>query len=436
MNAKTVIKGKIHYVGVNDRNKHLFEAMWPLPYGVSYNSYLIDDGVVALVDTVDVAFFETYLRKIREIIGDRPIQYLIINHMEPDHSGSISLIRKYYPDIVLVGNRQTFGMVEGFYGVAGERYEVKDGDFLDLGHHRLRFYLTPMVHWPETMMTYDETEHVLFSGDAFGCFGTVDGSCMDTRINLDKYWDEMVRYYANIVGKYGSPVQKALAKLSGLKIDTICSTHGPVWTENIGKVAGIYDRLSRYDAEEGVVIAYGSMYGNTEQMAELWAQGKELTEQNLAAFQYAQKNLLGLMYERPIVPHEAPQENILLCQAIIDCLEQGDVATAVDEYAWTVNNVLEWYAMYFSPEVIAVQDDMLWGEDNQDNLYWGTDIGFTKADVDEATRSIFARYDETGGDFSQEIAVYQAAIEAQTQILKDLGGQEISAMEELSDLLM
>lgn len=176
--------------------------------------------------------------------------------------------------------------------------------------------------------------------------------------------------------------------------------------------------------------------GNTEQMAELWAQGKELTNQNLAAFQYAQKNLLGLMYERPIVPHEAPQENILLCQAIIDCLEQGDVATAVDEYAWTVNNVLEWYAMYFSPEVIAVQDDMLWGEDNQDNLYWGTDIGFTKADVDEATRSIFACYDETSGDFSKEIAVYQAAIEAQTQILRDLGGQEIAAMEELSDLLM
>ncbi len=176
--------------------------------------------------------------------------------------------------------------------------------------------------------------------------------------------------------------------------------------------------------------------GNTEQMAELWVQGKELTNQNLAAFQYAQKNLLGLMYERPIVPHEAPQENILLCQAIIDCLEQGDVATAVDEYAWTVNNVLEWYAMYFSPEVIAVQDDMLWGEDNQDNLYWGTDIGFTKADVDEATRSIFARYDETSGDFSKEIAVYQAAIEAQTQILRDLGGQEIAAMEELSDLLM
>ena len=175
--------------------------------------------------------------------------------------------------------------------------------------------------------------------------------------------------------------------------------------------------------------------GNTEQMAELWVQGKELTNQNLAAFRYAQKNLLGLMYERPIVPHEAPQENILLCQAIIDCLEQGDVATAVDEYAWTVNNVLEWYAMYFSPEVIAIQDDMLWGEDNQDNLYWGTDIGFTKADVDAATRSLFVRYEEAGGDFSEEIAVYDAAIRAQTQILADLGAQETQAMTELASLL-
>ncbi len=175
--------------------------------------------------------------------------------------------------------------------------------------------------------------------------------------------------------------------------------------------------------------------GDTEKMAELWAEGKALTEKNLAAFEYAQKNLLGLMYERPIVPHEAPQENIQLCRDITACLEQGDVVTAVDEYAWTVNNVLEWYAMYFSPEVIAIQDDMLWGEDNQDNLYWGSNISFTKADVDAATRSIFARYDEVGGDFSSEIAVYQAAIEAQTQLLRELGAQETAALEELSALL-
>lgn len=175
--------------------------------------------------------------------------------------------------------------------------------------------------------------------------------------------------------------------------------------------------------------------GDTAAMAELWAQGRALTAKNLAAFQFAQKILLGLMYERPIVPHEAPQENIQLCRDIIACLETGDVATAVDEYAWTVNNVLEWYAMYFSPEVIAIQDDMLWGEDNQDNLYWGTDIGFTKADVDAATRSLFVRYEETGGDFTQEIAVYEAAIQAQTQILADLGAKETQAMIDLSTLL-
>ena len=272
MNQKTLIKGKVHYVGVNDRNKHLFEGMWPLPYGVSYNSYLIDDDIVALVDTVDACFFETYLRKIRCIIGDRPIQYLIINHMEPDHSGSIRLIKQHYPDIVIVGNKQTFGMIEGYYGVTGDRYEVKDESMLDLGHHKLKFYLTPMVHWPETMMTFDETDGILFAGDAFGCFGTLDGGFLDTRINLDKYWEEMVRYYSNIVGKYGIPVQNALKKLAGLPLAYICSTHGPVWHSYIDKVVGMYDSMSRYATVPGLVICYGTMYGNTERMAEVIAE--------------------------------------------------------------------------------------------------------------------------------------------------------------------
>ena len=279
MEQNSLIKGNVHYVGVNDRNKHLFEGMWPLPYGVSYNSYLIDDDMIALVDTVDINFFEVYIHKIKKIIGDRPINYLIINHMEPDHSGSIRLIQQHYPDIIIVGNKQTFGMIEGFYGVTGQQYLVKDGDFLALGHHKLRFYLTPMVHWPETMMSFDETDGILFSGDAFGCFGTLDGGFIDSRINTDKYWDEMVRYYSNIVGKYGSPVQRALQKLGGLPINTICSTHGPIWEENIAKVVGIYDKLSKYEAEEGVVIAYGSMYGNTEQMAEAIA--SELSAQGI-----------------------------------------------------------------------------------------------------------------------------------------------------------
>lgn len=174
---------------------------------------------------------------------------------------------------------------------------------------------------------------------------------------------------------------------------------------------------------------------DTAKMEELWNRGRELTTQNLTAFAYAQKHLLGLMYERPIVPHEAPQENITLCENIISCLEEGQVATAVDEYAWTVNNVLEWYAMYFSPEVIAIQDDMLWGESNADNLYWGTGKSFAKADVDQATRSLYTRYEEEGGDFSQEIAVYQKAVEAQSEILLQLAQQEIDSINELTQLL-
>ena len=261
-------------MGVNDRNKHLFEGMWPLPYGVSYNSYLIDDETVALVDTVDICYFEVYLRKIKSIIGERPIQYLIINHMEPDHSGSIRLIKQHYPDIIIVGNKQTFGMIEGFYGVTGEQYMVKDEDFLALGHHKLRFYMTPMVHWPETMMTFDETEGVLFAGDGFGCFGTLDGGFLDTRINLDRYWDEMVRYYSNIVGKYGPHIQLLLKKAGGVldQIKYICPLHGPVWRKDLGWFIEKYDTWSRYAPEtQGVLIVYASMYGNTENAAQALA---------------------------------------------------------------------------------------------------------------------------------------------------------------------
>ena len=269
----------IVYVGVNDHEVDLFEGQYKVPNGMSYNSYVILDEQVAVMDTVDAAFGQQWLENLERALEGRRPDYLVVQHMEPDHSGSIRLIKQHYPDIIIVGNKQTFGMIEGFYGVTGEQYMVKDEDFLALGHHKLRFYMTPMVHWPETMMTFDETEGVLFAGDGFGCFGTLDGGFLDTRINLDRYWDEMVRYYSNIVGKYGSPVQKALAKLGGLPISTICSTHGPVWTENIAKVIGIYDKLSRYAADEGVVIAYGSMYGNTEQMAEAIA--AELSAQGI-----------------------------------------------------------------------------------------------------------------------------------------------------------
>lgn len=272
---KTEITNGIHYVGVNDRHKHIFEGLWPLPYGVSYNSYIIADEKIALVDTVEADFFTQYLDNIRSVIGDRPIDYIIVNHMEPDHSGSLALIKKYYPNAKIVGNRKTFGMMQGFYRVGndadGDTVEVKNGDTLQLGSHTLAFTLVPMVHWPETMVTLDTTANVLFSGDAFGCFGALNGAYIDAEMNCDIYWDEMLRYYSNIVGKYGTPVQQALKKLAGVQMDYICSTHGPVWHEHIGRVVGMYDRLSRYEGADGLVIAYASMYGNTERAAEVIA---------------------------------------------------------------------------------------------------------------------------------------------------------------------
>ena len=272
------ITDKIYYVGVNDRNKTLFEGLWPLPNGVSYNAYLVVDEKVALVDTVEVDFFMPFLENIREVLGDRPIDYVVVNHMEPDHSGSLALIRKYYPEVQIIGNKKTFDMLHGFYQLEEGLVEVKNADSIALGDLTLNFVLTPMVHWPETMVTLcvpsvavPQQQTVLFSGDAFGCFGALNGAIIDEKMNCDEFWAEMERYYSNIVGKYGTPVQMALKKLAGVKIDYICSTHGPVWHQYINKVIAMYDRLSKYEAEAGLVICYGTMYGNTERAAEVIA---------------------------------------------------------------------------------------------------------------------------------------------------------------------
>lgn len=270
MNIRTIIPG-IHYTGVNDRVTRAFEGLWPLPYGVSYNSYLVEGtSAVALIDTVSIAEFREFHNNLSQVLGDRTPNYLIVNHMEPDHSGSIPEVVKTFPGIRIVGNAQTIGMIKGFYKLEDDSLflEVKDGDELDLGGMTLRFLLTPMVHWPETMMTYVAERGVLFSGDAFGTFGALNGGVIDSEMETEVYVEEMYRYYSNIVGKYGKFVQKALAKTSDLKIDYICSTHGPVWHERAAEVVGITDRLSRYEPERGVTIIYGSMYGNTAELAE------------------------------------------------------------------------------------------------------------------------------------------------------------------------
>lgn len=265
------ISERIHYVGVNDRTTHRFEGMWPLPMGVSYNSYLIEGSEkCAIVDGVEVSHSLQLVDHINELLGGRKPDYLIINHMEPDHSGAIRILRNVYPDLVIVGNAQTLSMVKGFYGEEGGTLAVKDGDTLNLGPETtLQFALTPMVHWPETMMTYLREEQTLFSGDGFGCFGALNGAVIDNEMDTERYFPEMVRYYSNIVGKYGTFVQRALKKLAGTELSTICPTHGPVWRSEIAKVVGLYDTLSRYEPlDNGVTIIYGSMYGNTELMAE------------------------------------------------------------------------------------------------------------------------------------------------------------------------
>lgn len=266
------LSDKLFYVGVNDDEKSLFEGLWPLPYGVSYNSYVVADEKVALIDTVEQGFEDEFLSNVADAIGDRNIDYLVVNHMEPDHSSLTAYMLERYPDMKIVANVKTVPMLKGYYGVSEDRMlVVGEGDTLDLGGTSLRFFMTPMVHWPETMVTWYEAEGTLFSGDAFGTFGAVDEYVVDQEDTFEEYRDEMIRYYSNIVGKYGTPVQTALKKLSGLDIRRICSTHGPVWEKNIGAVVSLYDRLSRYEVERGVCIVYGSMYGNTAAAADALA---------------------------------------------------------------------------------------------------------------------------------------------------------------------
>ena len=273
MNFHEIIPG-VYYVGVNDRVTTRFEGLWPLPYGVSYNSYIVKGSEkIALVDTVEIGGARDFFSHIDAATGGVAPDYLIVNHMEPDHSGSIPLILKAFPGIKIVGNRQTLAMVKGFYHIDNPEnlLEIADGKELSLGDKTLRFHLTPMVHWPETMMTYLVEDKVLFAGDAFGCFGTLNGAVLDENMDTERYFPEMYRYYSNIVGKYGRFVLAAFKKLEGVELSYVCSTHGPVWHKELGKVVEIYQRLSSGEWEDGVVIVYGSMYGNTAEMADMIA---------------------------------------------------------------------------------------------------------------------------------------------------------------------
>lgn len=269
MNTLSVkISDTLHYIGVNDRDTRLFENLWPLEDGVSYNSYLLTGEKTALLDTVKITKVDTFMEKIREVLGDRPLDYLVIHHMEPDHSGSVRTVMEMYPDVVVVGNKKTAEFLSNFYDITDRVQVVADGETLDLGTQKLTFYTTPMVHWPESMVSFEETSGTLFSQDAFGGFGALNGPIFDDEINWEFYAQETARYFSNIVGKFSRQVQAALKKLAPLDIKMICPLHGPIWRDNPAKIVDLYDRMSRYESEEGVVIVYGTMYGNTEVMAE------------------------------------------------------------------------------------------------------------------------------------------------------------------------
>lgn len=283
------ISERIFYVGVNDDDKVLFEGLWPLPAGVSYNSYVVADEKVALIDTVESGFEEEFLENVREAAGGRALDYLVVNHMEPDHSSLITFILEEYPDLKILANAKTLPMLKGYHDVPEERVQIiAEGEAVSLGSCSLRFFMAPMVHWPETMVTWLEEENTLFAGDAFGTFGTIDENVVDEESTFGQYCDEMMRYYACIVGKYGKPVQTALQKLAGLDVKRICSTHGPVWETGIADVVALYDKMSRYEVERGVCIVYGSMYGNTAAAADALAM--ELEERGIP---YAIHDLAG-----------------------------------------------------------------------------------------------------------------------------------------------
>lgn len=291
------ISERVFYVGVNDVEKELFEGLWPLPYGVSYNSYIVVDEKVALVDTVECGFEDEYIRNIEDVLGDRQIDYLVVNHMEPDHSSLVAYMLDRYPGLQIIANAKTVPMLKGYYAVPEDRIIiVAEGQSVSLGGCTLNFYMVPMVHWPETMVTWLAEEGTLFSGDAFGTFGSVDVDVVDSEDTFAMYKEEMMRYYSNIVGKYGIPVQTALKKLAGLNIKRICSTHGPVWETGIPSVVDLYDRLSRYQGERGVCLVYGSMYGNTAAAADALAMELEARGVPYAIHDLAGNNIddLGL----------------------------------------------------------------------------------------------------------------------------------------------
>ena len=312
---KVTISDAVKYIGVDDKTIDLFESQYVVPEGVSYNSYLILDEKVALMDTVDVRGMQEWEKNLTEALGGRKVDYLVIQHLEPDHAGSIGRLLELYPDVTLVGNAKTFAMLPQFFDIDQDvkKLTVAEGDTLSLGSHTLTFVMAPMVHWPEVMVSYESTEKILFSADGFGKFGALDAE------DEEGWACEARRYYFNIVGKYGAPVQALLKKAANLDIQMICPLHGPILKEDLGYYIGLYDTWSSYKPEnKGVLVAYASIHGNTAKVAEKFAEMlrergvekvvvSDLAREDMAevikdAFRYDRMVVAGASYDGGVFP--------------------------------------------------------------------------------------------------------------------------------------
>lgn len=274
---KMKLNDKVHWVGVNDRKNDLFENYWPIPDGMSYNSYLIQDEKKVLIDGVKEGFTEKYLNKLSGLTPIGEIDYLVINHMEPDHSGAFPALRRHNPDLTFIGTEKAGELLENFYGITEGVKTIDEVGNLELGTSTLEFINTPFIHWPETMMTYLQEDEILFSGDGFGAYGTLDGGVFDDQVDLERSEEEALRYLSNIVGAYSTTLQAAIGKLESYELDLIAPAHGPIWRDQPEEILDLYDRYSSGEAKPGLTIIYGSMYGFTEKLTERVARGAAAT---------------------------------------------------------------------------------------------------------------------------------------------------------------
>ena len=312
----------LYYAGVNDHSIDLFEGMYKVPDGVSYNSYVILDEKIAVLDTVDARYGDEWLKNVKEALGGREPFYLVIHHMEPDHSANIQKFLKEYPNVCLIGNSKTFVMIKEYFGFeVNNSYRVEEGSIVDLGRHKLRFVMAPLVHWPEVMVSYDELTGTVFSADAFGKFGALDVA--------GPWDDEARRYYIGIVGKYGVQVQALLKKLAALDVKRICPLHGPVLESDLSHYINLYDTWSSYRPEkEAIMVAYASVYGHTKAVAEMLADmlekaGKEVIIADLARADRAKCVADAFMCSKLVLASVTYNAEIFPCmREFIDCLAE------------------------------------------------------------------------------------------------------------------